>query len=187
MLGIRRYLRFDDLPLRFLGLHHRPRAAPPRSVTVVLVPLREALCLSLRHISYPHRRGGGRRRPHSCTAFAVAARHFGRFPFARRRRFRRCSDSVCDTLTGQRAVALHVSGSRGAGGTGAGAARGSPCQVRREAHPSMPILPRRWTLAPFLQLSLSASSAVRPAASSHRQAFLSRNDWLRPGRRSRPC
>ena len=186
MLGIRRYLRFDDLPLRFLGLHHRPRAAPPRSVTVVLVPLREALCLSLRHISYPHRRGGGRRRPHSCTAFAVAARHFGRFPFARRRRFRRCSDSVCDTLTGQGGP-RSMFPDHAELAAPAGAARGSPFQVRREAHPSMPILPRRWTLAPFLQLSLSASSAVRPAASSHRQAFLSRNDWLRPGRRSRPC
>ena len=34
------------------------------------------------------------------------------------------------------------------------------------------IPPRRSTVAPFLQPALNASSAVWPAASSHRQAFL---------------
>ena len=37
--------------------------------------------------------------------------------------------------------------------------------MRREAYPSIPISPRRSTVAPFMQLALSASSAVRPAAS----------------------
>ena len=43
---------------------------------------------------------------------------------------------------------------------------------------SIPMLPRRLTVAPFLQPALSASSAVWPAASSHQQSFffsLSRN------------
>ena len=42
----------------------------------------------------------------------------------------------------------------------------------REAHLSIPILQRRSTMAPFLQPSRSACSAVWPAASSHQQAFL---------------
>ena len=50
----------------------------------------------------------------------------------------------------------------GAGGTGPGAARG---ELRRQAHPSIPISLRRSTVAPFMQLALSDSSAVRPAAS----------------------
>ena len=37
---------------------------------------------------------------------------------------------------------------------------------------SIPMLPRRLTVAPFLQPALSASSAVCPAASSHQEAFL---------------
>ena len=94
-------------------LPRRPGAAPPRSVPAILTRLREALCLSsLRSSSsYPHRRGRGRRRPHSCTAFAVATRHFSRFRFARRRRFRRWPDSVrvCDMLMGQGVVAPHAS------------------------------------------------------------------------------
>ena len=44
--------------------------------------------------------------------------------------------------------------------------------MRREAHQSIPIQQRRSNVAPFLQPSLSASSAVWPAASSHQQAFL---------------
>ena len=45
---------------------------------------------------------------------------------------------------------------------GAGAVRGGPGKVRREAHTSIPIPPRRSTVATSLQPSLSASSAVRP-------------------------
>ena len=66
----------------------------------------------------------------------------------------------------------HASRSRGAGGIGAGAARGGSGEERREAHRSIPIPPRRSTVAPFLQPSLSASSSVRPAASFHQQALL---------------
>ena len=54
----------------------------------------------------------------------------------------------------------HTSGSYGAGGTGAGAARGGPREVRQEAHRSIRIPPRRSTVATSLQPSLSASSAV---------------------------
>ena len=111
-------------------------------------PLLEALRLSLRQSSsFP---SCGRRRPHSFTVLTVATRH----------PFRRCPDSVCDTLTGHRVVRAHAS--CGAGGTGAGAARGGPGKMRREAHPSIPIPPRRSTVATFLQPSLSASSAIRP-------------------------
>ena len=39
---------------------------------------RSYACHRVDHPSCPHRR-----RPHSCTAFAVATRHFSRFPFAR--------------------------------------------------------------------------------------------------------
>ena len=64
------------------------------------------------------------------------------------------------------------SGSRGSCCKGAGAARDGPGAARREAHPSIPMLPRRLTVAPLLQPALSASSAVWPAASSHQEAFL---------------
>ena len=59
---------------------------------------------------------------------------------ATRHLFRRCPDSVCDTLTGHEGVrASCVNRSRGAGGTGAGAARGGPGEVLREAHRLIPI------------------------------------------------
>ena len=45
----------------------------------------------------------------------------------------------------------------------------------QEAHQSRLIPPHLSSVAPLLQPSLSASSAVRPAALSHQQAFLSRN------------
>ena len=67
-------------------------------------------------------------------------------------------------------VPPNASRSRGAGGTGPGAARGGPGEVQLEAHPSITISPRRSTVAPFMQLALSASSAVRPAASLSRNA-----------------
>ena len=51
----------------------------------------------------------GRRQPHSCLAFTVATRHFSCFPFARRRRLRRCADSVCDKLTRQGTVQMQPS------------------------------------------------------------------------------
>ena len=55
--------------------------------------------------------------------------------------------------------------------------RAGPGEVLREAHQSIPIPRRRSTVAPFLQPSLSVSSAVRPRllrrpASSHHQPFL---------------
>ena len=55
---------------------------------------------------------------------------------------------------------------------GAGAVRGGPGKVRREAHPSIPVPQRRSTVAPFLQPSRSASSSDQPEASSNQQAFL---------------
>ena len=79
---------------------------------------------------------------------------------------------------------------------GAGAVRGGPGKVRREAHPSIPVPQRRSTVAPFLQPSRSASSSDRPEASSNQQAFLfslSRNatrfnqdDQQRPAMPERP-
>ena len=120
-------------------LPHRPETAPPRSVTAASAPLRGAPCLSLRQSSsFPYRRSSGRRRPHAYTVLTVATR----YPF------RRCPDGVCNTLTGHRVVVPRASRSCGAGGTGAGAARGGPGEVRREAHPSIPISPRRSTVAP---------------------------------------
>ena len=124
-------------------------------------------CHCVHHPPCPHRRSCGQRRPHPQTAFAVQVEtpHFSRPPSARYRRFCRCSDSVSDTRTKQAVVPPNASQSRGAGGTGPGAARGGPGEVRRDAHPSIPISPRRSTVAPSMQLALSASSAVRPAAS----------------------
>ena len=85
-------------------------------------------CHRVDHPHCPHHRSGGRRRPHSCTALTFATRHFSRFPFAWRRRFRHCSDSVCNTLTLQEMVAPHASRSRGAGNIAV-----TSGQVQREA------------------------------------------------------
>ena len=91
--------------------------------------------------------------------------HFSRHPCARYRRFRRCPDIVCAPLTGQAVVPPNASRSHAAGGIGTGAVRGGLGEVRREAHPSsIPKPQRRSTVVPFMQLALSASSAVRPAA-----------------------
>ena len=126
-------LRFAPLR-RFLG-----RLAPASSARGSASALRDGdpgaavLCTFHRtyHPSCSHLHRAVRRRPHSCTTFAVAARHFSRFPFARRLRFRCCPDSVYDTLTGQRVVAAQVSGSRVACGIGAAAARGGAREVAR--------------------------------------------------------
>ena len=45
----------------------------------------------------------------SYTALTIANRNFSGFFFARRRRSRCCPDSVCDTLTGQRALQMQPS------------------------------------------------------------------------------
>ena len=78
-------------------------------------------------------------------------------------------DSASALRDGSPGAAAHASGSRGTSGTAAGAARGDPGDVRQEAQRSIPIQPRRSTVAPFLQPSLSASSAT---ASSHQQVSL---------------
>ena len=169
MLGIRRYLRFDPPLRRFLGrlapaLSARgsasalrdggPSAAARSSLHVIASIILLALIVAAV--------GGGdrilKRRLQSRPP------HFSRPPSARYRPFRRCSDSVSDTLTKQAVVPPNASRSRGAGGTGPGAARGGPGEVQLEAHPSITISPRRSTVAPFMQLALSASSAIRPAA-----------------------
>ena len=82
-------------------------------------------------------------------------------------------------------VPPNASRSRGAGGTGSGAARGDPGKVLREANPSS-IPQRQSTVAPFMQPAMSASSAVLAAVSSL-SLSLQQRDWLRPGRRSWPC
>ena len=88
-------------------------------------------------------------------------------PLRRYRQFYRCPDSVSDTLTGQAVVPFNASRSRGAGGTGPGAARGGPGEVQREAHPSsIPKPQRRSTVAPVIHLALSPSSAPSPATRS---------------------
>ena len=81
---------------------HLPGTEPPHSVTAALALQRGALCLSsiivLAHTIVSAMGVGGL----ILTALTVATRHFSGLPFARRRRFRCCSDSVCDTLTGRR-------------------------------------------------------------------------------------
>ena len=149
LLGIQRSIRFECL------LPHRPETAPPRSATAASVPLLAALCLSLpQPSSFPYRRSSGRRRPYSYTVLSVATRPS----------FRRDPDSVCDTLTRQRVVLPHAFGPCGADGTRAGAARGSPGEVRQEALQSILISLRRSTVAPFMQPSLSASSGLVSSA-----------------------
>ena len=66
----------------------------------------EKLCACNRvdHRPCPHRRSSGQRRLHSYTALTITNRLFRGFTFARRRRFRYCTDSVCDSLTGIRAA-----------------------------------------------------------------------------------
>ena len=105
------------------------------------------------------------------AATEQAQRDISAAPLRRYRRFHRCPDSVSDTLTGQAdleaVVPFNASRSRGAGGTGTGAARGDAGDVWREAHPfSIPKPQCRSTVAPFMQPALSASFAVRLAASS---------------------
>ena len=97
-----------------LGLS-RPGAAPPRSVTAVLALQLEALCLSS-HLSSSVR-SSSEWRPHSYTVSTVVTRHFSRISIARHLLFRRCPDSVCDTLTGRRVVAADASRSHVACGT----------------------------------------------------------------------
>ena len=85
MLGIRRYLQFDSPLLRFLGrLAHASSALGSASALSDSNP-GAAVLFAFHHTYHPscsHFRRGGRRQPHSCTVFAVAARHFSPFPFA---------------------------------------------------------------------------------------------------------
>ena len=124
-------------------LPHLSETALPRSVTATSAPLLEAQRLSSRQSSsFPYCRSSGRTLPHSYTVLIVATRH----------QFRRCPDGVCNTLTGQRVVVPHASGScfrimrswryrsrRSARRTGQGAAGGSsvdPDTAGRLWHPS---------------------------------------------------
>ena len=138
-------------------------------------------CHCVDHRPCPHRCSSGQRRPYSYTALTVASQHFRRFPFARRRRLRCCSDSVCDTLTGQGVVGAGrapCSRPRRAGGTWADAARGGAGEARWEAHQSIPSPSRRSTVAPFFNLQPS----LRARSSSPRGPFIPT-----PGGSTIPC
>ena len=108
-------------------LPHRPETAPPRSVTAAHRSCWSHVIVSIILLALIVAAGGG-------GDLILQRRLQSRPPCALYRRFRRCSDSVSDTLTGQAVVPPIASRSRGAGGTGPGAARGCPGEVRREAH-----------------------------------------------------
>ena len=102
LLCIQRYIWCDSPRLYLLGRMPENgfcligQTAPQSFVTAALAPLLAALCLSLRQSSsFPYCSG---RQPHSYTVLTVATRPS----------FRRCPDSVCDTLTGQRVVLPHA-------------------------------------------------------------------------------
>ena len=161
---------------------HRPEKAPPRSVTAAPTQLREALCLSSRRsLSLLS----------SSQKWAEAASFLhgvdSRDPTLQLIPLRSAQTAL--SLPGQLrdvqgVVAPHASVSRSwrhrcrrsARRPGRGAAGSSSVDPDTAA---------RWQ--PFLQPSLSASSAMRHASSSHRHAFLlplQQRDWLRPRRRS---
>ena len=84
---------------------------PPRRRTAVTrrggLCGRSYACHRLNHLFCPHRCSGGRRRTHSCTAFAVAT--FQPLPLCLALtvgRLRRCADSVCDALTRQGTIQM---------------------------------------------------------------------------------
>ena len=106
-------------------------------------------------------------------------------PYTRHRPFRRGPDKVSDTLTGQGVVPPNASRSRGAGGTGTGAARGDPGEVRREAN-----LTRIDPAAPVDCGTFHAARTERFFRGPARRLVslsLQQRNWLRPGRRNWPC
>ena len=96
LLGFGGYLQYDANPRSFLGRTELPPAVKDRRHEARrLCPGlwgRSYACHRVDHPSCPHLCRGGRRQLHSSTAFAVTARHFSRFSFARSRRLRRCAD-----------------------------------------------------------------------------------------------
>ena len=177
-----------DAPLqRFLG-----RMAPGSSAaTRSSIPfIAQIILLAL---NPPDRRGGGRKRPHSCTAFAVVARHFSRFAgqwfemSAASPWLGEYCSAASPWLTEDSSVAaLTVSAIRWPGkpwrggpvpcGNEAGSARGSPGKAPREAPlssrkiwPSDSLAPPWRRMAIVGPPSLNASASVRLAASSQNQ------------------